>query len=86
MAKTFSEDAPGIGEDTNPAPVIVDLGRQKAKAVKQLRNGKGKLIDDVFETINQLRSAGTISASAQPVIVVVREKREDNSLLSLLKV
>lgn len=59
------------------APVIVDLGKKRRKLVKKLRNGSGKLMDEVNGTLLELKNAGTISASAQPVIVIVREKRRE---------
>jgi hypothetical protein len=40
-----------------------------------LRKGKGRLLEEVSGCLEELKAAGTISANAQPVIVVVREKR-----------
>jgi hypothetical protein len=71
-------------QSSSNAPLIVDLGRHKSKSVKRLRNGKGKLIGDVMNAIEDLRTAGTISASAQPVIIVVREKRSRKGLLPMM--
>jgi uncharacterized protein DUF6200 len=76
--------AAAVGEKSSPAPIVVDLGRQKQKRVRQLRKGKGPLIADVNSTIDELRATGTISASAQPVIVVVREKLP-KGIMSMLK-
>lgn len=59
---------------TKGAPLIVDMGKQRRKLIRQLREGKGKLLDEVNATIQQLKSSGTISASAQPVIVLVQAK------------
>lgn len=73
-------------EMAQTSPVVLDFGRQKAKSVKQLRKGKGKLVDEITSTIEELKVAGTIAASAQPVIVVVREKRSGKGVLSMLKV
>ena len=56
--------------------VIVDLGKKRRKAVKRLRRGTGKLLDQVKQGVDELRTAGTISAGAQTVIVVVREKQQ----------
>ena len=63
--------------NTAPAanPVVVDIGKQKRKQIKQLRQGKGKLLDEINSSIQELRTVGNISATAQPVIVIVREKR-----------
>ena len=74
-------DKPGPDEDlsgassTQVAPLIIDLGKQKRKAVKQLRKGAGRLMQEVIAEIEELRTAGTISPSAQPIIVVVTQKR-----------
>ena len=52
-------------------PVVVDLGIKKAKLLKQLRKGKGKLINDVKQCINELAATGVVSGAVQPIIVVV---------------
>lgn len=66
-----------------PAPVLVDLGKKSSKLVKRLRKGKGKLMDSVAATVQELQAAGQIGANAQPVIIVVTEKSE--SLIRLWK-
>ncbi|HUR34170.1 MAG TPA: hypothetical protein VM032_10275 [Vicinamibacterales bacterium] len=70
-------DAAPAGE----APVVLDFGKHKRKAIKRLREGSGRLLDDVQTAIEDLRAAGAISATAQPVIIVVREKRRRSSML-----
>ena len=65
------------------APVFIDLGKKKKKAIKRLRNGRGSLIGRIQTTLEDLRNAGTISATAQPVIVVVRQKRKSKGLRML---
>ncbi len=62
------------------APVIVDLGKKRRKLVKELRKGSGKLMDEVNATLEELKNAGTIAATVQPVIVVVRERRTPRNL------
>ena len=66
------------GKTTAKTPVIIDLGKKRRKLVKKLRKGSGKLMDEVQGTLQELRNAGTISASAQPVVVVVRERRRSS--------
>jgi hypothetical protein len=64
-----------MNDKTNGArPLILDLGKRKRKQVTELRRGEGQLMADVLETLDQLRTAGTLGLNAQPVIVVVREK------------
>jgi len=54
--------------------VMVDLGkRQSPKQVKRLRNGRGKLVSHIEEIVEDLIEAGTVKASAQPVVIIVRE-------------
>lgn len=57
-------------------PIIIDLGKKKRKRVKRLRRGKGPLVDDIMDSIAELRENSEISKDAQPVIVVVREKKK----------
>jgi Family of unknown function (DUF6200) len=56
------------------APLIVNLGKKRRKLVRQLLEGEGQLLDEVEDAINELKASGAISATAQPVIVVVRPK------------
>lgn len=56
--------------------VVVDLGIKKAKLLKQLRKGKGKLINDVKQCINELAATGVVSGAVQPIIVVVSERSD----------
>ena len=60
--------------DKSADPIVVDIGKQRRKRVKQLRKGGGKLMDEVHAAIGELRRSGSISGSAQPVIVIVRER------------
>lgn len=62
--------------DTKSVPIIIDLGRHRRKQIKRLREGTGKLLDEVLQSIHELKTAGRISESAQPVVVVVREKKK----------
>jgi hypothetical protein len=73
-----------VVHEPDVTPIFIDLGKKKKKAVKQLRNGKGKLVDQIQSTLADLRNAGTISMTAQPVIVVVREKRRNKGVLGVL--
>ena len=64
-------------------PVLVDLGKKSCKQVRKLRKGKGKLMDSVNATVQELQASGQIDPLAQPVIILVREKSE--SLAGLFK-
>ena len=62
---------------TANAPIIIDLGKRKAKSIKRLRKGKpGRLSDEVEECLEELKSNDVISESVQPVVIIVREKKK----------
>jgi Family of unknown function (DUF6200) len=63
------------------APVIIDLGKHRRKRIKGLRKGTGRLVDEVSSCLDELKASGAIGANAQPVIIVVREKRRRISSL-----
>ena len=67
------------------APVVLDLGKQRRKQIKQLCRGEGKLMDEINASIDELRTAGALSATAQPVVIVVRQKRRKSRGLPLLQ-
>lgn len=61
------------------APIVIDLGKKSRKRVRKLRKGKsGRLTDKVTEVIGQMKEAGAIPASAQPVVIIVRERKRKN--------
>lgn len=61
--------------EASAQPIIVDLGKKSRKRVKKLRKGKqGKLMDKVMEVLGEMKEAGAMPASAQPVVIVVRER------------
>ncbi len=61
-------------------PVVVDLGKKRRKQIRKLRRGQGKLMDEINLLVEELRTAGSISAGTQPLVVVVRQKRRSRAL------
>lgn len=55
--------------------VVISLGKKRRKNVKRLIRGRGKLLGEVLDAVDDLRQAGTISGEAPPVVVVVERKR-----------
>ena len=54
--------------------VVVELARRRSPdQVRRLRKGRGKLVIDIEDTVEELVKSGTIKAEAQPVVIVVRE-------------
>lgn len=58
------------------APMIFDLGVRSKKQVKRLRHGDGKLMNGINDVIEELKKNDKISALAQPIVIIVRERRE----------
>lgn len=56
------------------APIILDLGKKSRKQIRRLRKGRGKLMDRVASVIDELKADGSIKDSAQPVIIVIRQR------------
>jgi hypothetical protein len=64
-AKAIEPDVP---------PVIVDLGKQSRKRIRNLREGRGKLMRDISEVVAVLKAEGSVEKSAQVVVVVVTRR------------
>jgi hypothetical protein len=76
MAATAATEKAGEPErPSENVPIVIDLGKKSRKRIKALRRGEGALLEEVIDAIEELKKAGTVSASAQPVIVIVRQKR-----------
>ena len=71
-------------DKTDKSPIVVDLGKKRSKSVKLLRKGKGKLMEAIGHSIQELQATGTLSADSQPVIVVVSERKKKRRLFSCL--
>lgn len=58
-------------------PVIIDLGKQRRSALKELKKGEGKLWDEVFEVIDEVKDMLGADAEGKvlvPVIMLYQEK------------
>jgi hypothetical protein len=65
------------------APIIIAMGRKSKKSIKAMGEGHGRLLEEVSATIEDLKSNGTISANAQPIIVVVKQREPKRNLFGL---
>jgi hypothetical protein len=63
------------------APIVVDLGKKSRKQIRQARQGNGKLMDEMKGVLDELRGSGALAATAQPVLVIVRQKRRKSRML-----
>jgi hypothetical protein len=54
--------------------VVVELARRRTpEQIRRLRRGRGTLVHDIEDAVEELVQSGTIKADAQPVVIVVRE-------------
>ena len=65
---------PAAAAETTSNMVLIDLGEHSRKRVKKLRRGEGRLMEKVEDTLADLTEQGVIEASAQTVIIVVRQE------------
>ena len=63
--------------------IIVDLGRKRARQIKRLRKGKGKLLDTVHQVIEELKASNSISGTAQPIVVIVKEQPDFSNFMGM---
>jgi|GraSoiStandDraft_41_1057321.scaffolds.fasta_scaffold4084295_1 uncharacterized protein (UPF0335 family) len=71
-------------ETASEAPIVVSLGKQRRKRIKELVQGKGKLMDEVNNVVAELRTSGKIAPAAQQIIVVVKERPKRRNLMPRL--
>ena len=65
--------------------IVVDLGSKKRKQVKQLRKGRGKLMDRVKQCLEELKATGAVSGTLVPVVIIVEQKSEAADLFGMMR-
>jgi len=56
-------------------PIIVDSGRRSRKTVRLLKEGRGRLMEEVTDIIYDIRSTrGTSGKELVPIVIIYREK------------
>ncbi len=58
-------------------PVIIDLGKQRSKFIKELKNGEGELWEEVLEVADEVKEMLGAEAEGKvliPVIMLYQEK------------
>lgn len=64
-------------EDSNEAPIVVNLGKAKRKQIKRMKKGKGRLMEEIQLTLEEFkRDQAADGRDVVPIVFVVREKRE----------
>jgi hypothetical protein len=60
------------------APIVVDLGRRRARQIKKLREGRGPLVGEINEVIAEVRTALAADLDGKtivPLVVVYKQKK-----------
>jgi hypothetical protein len=67
-----------MSDEASPVdPIVINLGKQRRKRIKDLKRGRGVLMDEVMQTMAQV--TGQLGADANgkvlvPVVLIYREK------------
>lgn len=72
------EDAPKYARAEVTAPVMVSLGKKKRKVVKRLKRGKGPLMKEVVDVLEQVQDKLGAQAEGKilvPVVIIYKEKQ-----------
>jgi hypothetical protein len=79
-------ELPGNFMSERPLPIVVNLGKQSSKRIKELERGEGKLVSEVQDTLAGIRaSLGEQAASKElvPVVLVYKKKLKNGGRLKL---
>jgi hypothetical protein len=71
---TKDEREPHETEKHAKSLIVVELAKRRSPdQVRRLRKGRGRLVEDIDEAVDELVKSGTIKSGTQPVVIVVRE-------------
>ncbi|MCP5094952.1 MAG: hypothetical protein GY943_05305 [Chloroflexi bacterium] len=81
----MSDESVNEVEETAPeieivTPVIVDMGKTKSKHIKRLKKGKGQLMDEVVDVLDEV--AGALGDELEgkmmvPIVILYKEKKKN---------
>jgi len=75
---TLAVTAPGV----QVQPIVVDLGKKKKKQIKNLKRGRGPLLEDVADVVEKVRASLAEQLAGKelvPVVIVYRQKKKRSS-------
>lgn len=78
MDKDNNQTSVAVVVQDVPTPVIIDLGSRKKKAIKRLKNGRGKLMAEVGLAIEQVRAGWSDGDQNQntPIVIIYKKKKK----------
>jgi hypothetical protein len=66
-------------------PIIVEAGKCSKKSIRQLKEGTGKLMQEVSDIVHEIRSdPATATTGMVPIVIVYREKEKAGLKIPLL--
>jgi len=68
-------------------PIVIDLGKRKSKDIKDLKDGKGKVWDDVYTIVEEVKEILGEDANSKiilPVVMIYQKKPKRQSLNRLI--
>lgn len=74
-------------QPTISSPVVVNLGKVRKKRIRQLKKGRGKLMNDVGDAVAEVVDGlgeDLKGKEVVPVVIVYREKRKKRRRRGLL--
>lgn len=75
---TLAVTAPGV----QVQPIVVDLGKKKKKQIRNLKRGRGPLLEDVADVVEKVRASLAEQLAGKelvPVVIVYRQKKKRSS-------
>ena len=77
MIAKVPSDSKEVKEPVVNEPIVIEMGKKNRKQVRKLKNGKpGRLMNRVEEAIERLREDGSMEPGAQPVVIVIRQRKK----------
>jgi hypothetical protein len=70
-------------EKENVAPIILDAGSRSKASIRRLKEGRGPLLREVDDLVQEIRTSSAASTGVVPVVIVYRQKRRRTSRLRI---
>lgn len=73
---------------SSDTPIILDLGKKRRKVIKALKRGRGRLMDEVAQTLQEVRMGLTPEESQGkefvPIVMIYRRRQRKGKGLGRL--
>jgi hypothetical protein len=73
-----------VSRASQAPPVVLDLGKTKKKFIRELKRGEGKLMEDVAEAVEAVRSNLSSEMDGKilvPVVIVYQRKTRKSGFM-----